>query len=117
MHLLRARGDRHESSTRRAPGIVIGARKRSSRPQPAVVIRPAEEGVEEDVWKGREIEIRGPAERRATFQKGVQGKRSRQKTCQRDGAPIGAEVSGQRGTRRGVGPCRMAATRMTTTAR
>jgi hypothetical protein len=107
-HLLRIGGGHRETSNARAPGIAIGERNRSRS------VQPLQRG-----WRRRKASTReygtaristsGTKRARSIFQKGVCGKCSRQKTCQRAmvrrSAPKRVESSR---IRRGVGPCRMA---------
>src|SRR3954447_7710576 len=68
----------------------------AKQPFPAVgVIRPAEEGVEEGPWKGREIDIGGQAGAGHLPEGGVGEEFAPEDLPARDGAPVGAEVSGQ----------------------
>ena len=73
----------------------------------------AEEGVDQRVGKAENL-AKSDEMARATFQKGVLGKCSRQKVCQRvmvvRSAPKRSESSR---TRRGEGPCRMAVIKTT----
>src|SRR4051794_23449505 len=68
----------------------------AEQPLPAAgVIGPAEEGVEEGPWKGREIDIGGQAGAGHLPEGGVGEEFAPEDLPARDGAPVGAEVSGQ----------------------
>jgi hypothetical protein len=112
-HLLRVKSDHRETSIRRAPGIVIGVRNRSSSVQP-LQARWRRRKISTSEYGKELISKIGARRPRAIFQKDVWGKCSRQKTCQRAmvrrSAPKRVESSQ---TRRGDGPCRMALIRMT----
>src|SRR3954469_10755940 len=68
----------------------------AEQPLPAAgVIRAAEEGVEEGPWKGREIDIGGQAGAGHLPEGGVGEGVAPEDLPARDGAPIGAEASGE----------------------
>ena len=124
-----ARRDRRGASSAGGPGSAgdldrqaPGDRdRREKQQQPAPVlagIAAAEEGVPGATAEGFRSPPPAAKRLRATFQNCVCGKCSCQKTCQRAmvwrSAPKSWESSR---TRRGEGPCRMAATRTTTAAK
>src|SRR5262245_29441154 len=116
-HLLRAAGARYETAIRRPPAIVIGARKRRSRAQSSSSgprLRSAVSSARGTVATS----TTGASRARASFQKGVWGKWSRQKTCQRAMVRRSAPKSwASSRTRRGEGPCRRALIKRTTAPR
>src|SRR4051812_12834257 len=68
----------------------------AEQPLPAVgVIRAAEEGVEEDQREGREIDVRGQPGASDLPEGGVGKGVAPEDLPARDGAPVGAEVSGE----------------------
>lgn len=101
----------------RPPVIVIGERKVSSRPQPSQRSSPRRNPSTSD--KGSvTISMTGKRRAQASFQNTVCGMRSRQKTCHRAMVRRSAPTSFDNSwTRRGVGPCCMAAIRTTTAER
>ena len=114
-HLLRIGGDHCETLICRPPGTVIGERNRSRSVQPRQRRWRPKKAFRSEYGRVT-ISTSGTTLTRAIFQKGVCGKCSRQKVCQRmivlSSAPKRAESSQ---IRRGDGPCRMAVTRMTMT--
>lgn len=112
-HLLRAGGEHHEMFILRAPGIVIGARKRRSRSQSCREhgggrTRRGERA--ERVCRGRPAS----GERVRSSRRGSGKLFAREDLPARHGSPVDTEARGEFADAALVfGPCRMAVTRMT----
>jgi len=117
MHLLRVDKNHRETSIDKPPVLVIGERKRSRLLQPFRSSWRWTNASRSD--RGRAVtSTAGTRRARATFQNGVCGNCSRQKTCHRAMVRRSAPKSRfSSRTRRGEGPCRMAASKMTTAPR